>query len=165
MNQQQLDFMAMAVTPAQECERQTRVPASVTLAQAILESGWGGTQLASEYNNFFGIKANQFQLADHDYCEFKTAEYEHGQRVLVMAEFAQYATPAESFLAHGQLLTRAHYQPAMDCLPDVNRFCWALGPKLPGHPEGCGYSTAPEYRDRLMQIIVLYNLMQYDQEV
>jgi flagellum-specific peptidoglycan hydrolase FlgJ len=162
MNDDQNDFMKMAVPAAITCQKQTRVPASVTIAQAILESGWGKTGLASKFNNFFGIKANQSQCADHDYCEFQTAEYENGSKVMVEAEFAQYATPTESFLAHGQLLSRPHYAPAMACLPSVDKFCWALGPKLPGHPEGCGYSTAPMYHDNLMQLIRIYNLTQYD---
>lgn len=162
MDEQQNEFMKMAVPSAQICERQTLVPASVTIAQAILESGWGKTGLATEYNNYFGIKANQSQIADKDYCEFKTAEYENGARVLVMADFAQYATPTESFLAHGQLLSNTHYLPAKNCLPDVDKFCWALGPKIPGHPEGCGYSTAPQYHDSLMQLIRMYDLTQYD---
>jgi len=163
MQQFQLDFMSFAVPAAQTCEQQTGVPASVTIAQAILESGWGRTGLATKYNNFFGIKANQDQIAAKDYCAFQTTEYENGQKVMVEADFAQYATPAESFLAHGQLLSRPHYQAAMDCRPDIDKFCWALGPVLPGHPEGCGYSTSPQYHDSLTQLIRLYNLTQYDQ--
>jgi flagellum-specific peptidoglycan hydrolase FlgJ len=167
MNQQQADFIAAGVPAAQACEKQTDVPACVSLAQCIIESsndkGWGMSDLAQKANNYFGIKANQFELADHDYQEFPTHEYENGKRVLVMANFAQYANIAESFLAHGLLLTRAHYKPAMNCLPNVDKFCWALGPKLPGHPEGCAYSTAPDYHDKLMQIIRIYNLQQYNQ--
>ncbi len=162
MTQDQLDFLSMSGAAARVSMKATGVPASVTVAQAILESGWGETGLAQKYNNFFGIKANQDQLADHDYCEFQTAEYENGQRVLVEADFAQYSTPEECFTAHGQLLCRSHYTAAMACVPNVDKFCWALGPKIPGHPEGCGYSTAPQYHDSLMQLLRLYNLTQYD---
>jgi flagellum-specific peptidoglycan hydrolase FlgJ len=142
--------------------KQTGLPASVTVAQAILESRWGRSELAQGYNNYFGIKANQEDLADHDYHEFPTTEYKNGQRVMVEADFAQYASITECFMAHAALLCRPHYSPAIACLPDVDKFCWALGPRIPGHPEGCGYSTAPQYHDSLMQLVRLYNLKQYD---
>jgi flagellum-specific peptidoglycan hydrolase FlgJ len=164
MTSDQIEFLAFAGPAAQISARETRVLASVTVAQAILESGWGKTGLAREFNNFFGIKADQQQLADRDYCEFPTHEVENHLTITVLGKFAQYSTPAESFAAHAALLCRTHYSPAMHCLPNVDKFCWALGPKIPGHPEGCGYSTLPEYHDRLMQLIRLYNLTQYDTE-
>lgn len=162
MTQDQIDFLAITIVAARTCQRQTGVPASVTLAQAILESGWGRSDLAQGYNNYFGIKANQSELADHDYHEFPTHEYESGKLVLVMADFAQYASATESFLTHGQLLSSPHYAQAMACRPDIDKFCWALGPKIPGHPEGCGYSTAPQYHDSLMQLVRIYRLTDYD---
>jgi len=164
MTPEQTTFLAMSGEAARASMKTTNVPASVTVAQAILESGWGKTGLAQKCNNYFGIKANQEQLADRDYCEFPTTEYENGHRVMVEADFAKYDSPAECFVAHGQLLNRPHYAAAMACVPNVDKFCWALGPKIPGHPEGCGYSTAPQYHDSLMQLIRLYNLTQYDSE-
>jgi flagellum-specific peptidoglycan hydrolase FlgJ len=161
MSEAENQFLQWAVPAAMTCERQTDVPAPVTIAQAILESGWGQTGLAQKANNYFGVKANQSELADHDYQEFPAHEVLSGKLVPVMADFAQYATPTESFLAHAQLLCSTHYAPAMHCLPDLDKFCWALGPKLPGHPEGCTYSTAPEYHDKLMQLIRMYQLAQY----
>jgi flagellum-specific peptidoglycan hydrolase FlgJ len=49
-------FVAASVAPAQQGQREFRVPASVTIAQAILESGWGKSGLTSNDRNFFGIK-------------------------------------------------------------------------------------------------------------
>jgi flagellar protein FlgJ len=49
-------FIASAVRPAQESQRATRVPASVTIAQAILESGWGRSTLTRDDHNYFGMK-------------------------------------------------------------------------------------------------------------
>jgi flagellum-specific peptidoglycan hydrolase FlgJ len=163
MTEDQNDFMAMTVPAAQSSARLTGVPASITIAQAILESGWGKTALARDYNNFFGIKANQEQLADHDYCEFTAQEVVLHMLVKVPATgFAQYATPEESFAAHSQLLCRSHYAPAMACAGNPDKFAWALGPKIPGHPEGCDYSSLPQYHDRLMQLVHIYDLTQYD---
>ena len=164
MTSEQTTFLSAAGEAARASMKATKVPASVTVAQAILESGWGKTELARKYNNYFGIKANQEQLAAKEYCEFPTAEYENGQRVMVTADFASYPSLADCFTAHASLLCRPRYAAAMACIPDVDKFCWALGPKIPGHPEGCGYSTAPQYHDSLMQLIRLYNLTQYDSE-
>src|SRR5436853_386170 len=50
------DFIAASVIPAQQSQREFRVPASVTIAQAILESGWGRSGLTVNDKNFFGIK-------------------------------------------------------------------------------------------------------------
>ncbi len=57
MNAQQNAFLKMAVPGAQAAQKKWGVPASVTIAQAILESGWGASSLAKQANNFFGIKA------------------------------------------------------------------------------------------------------------
>lgn len=155
-------YIRDAAGPAQVAMHATGIPASITIAQGALESGWGTSALARDYNNLFGIKANQGQLADHDYCEFLTAEEDHGASHEERAKFAQYATVEECFLAHAQLLCRPHYRPAMARLPDVEAFAWALGPKTVQHPEGCTYSTLAAYHDRLMRLVHQHNLTQYD---
>lgn len=164
MTPEQIQFLQAVVPAAEESQKQTGIPASITIAQAILESGWGKTRLADEFNNFFGIKANQEQLADHDYCEFDTKEEIDGVLETIKARFAQYANPLECFVAHAQLLCRPHYAPAMARAADPDAFAWALGPKTEDHPEGCGYSTFSGYHDRLMELVRLYNLRQYDKE-
>lgn len=162
MMQLQKDFFDLAIPAARASMSATGVPASVTIAQAILESGWGQTRLAQEFNNFFGIKANQEQLADHDYAEFNTREEVNHDLEWRKALFAQYATPVESFTAHAQLLRRPHYAAAMARKDNPDAFCWALGPKTDAHPEGCGYSTLTQYHDRLMALIRQWDLTQYD---
>lgn len=162
MMELQQDFFDLAIPAARATMAATGVPASVTIAQAILESGWGRTRLATEFNNFFGIKANQEQLADSDYCEFKTHEEVNGTLEEITARFAQYATPLESFTAHALLLCRPHYAAAMARKDDVDAFCWALGPKTAAHPEGCGYSTLVQYHDRLMALIRQFELTKHD---
>jgi flagellum-specific peptidoglycan hydrolase FlgJ len=159
----QNDFFDLAIPAARASMAATGVPASITIAQAILESGWGRTRLATEFNNYFGIKANQEQIADHDYCEFNTQEEEGHDLKTITAKFAQYASPVESFTAHGLLLCRPHYITAMVRKDDPDAFAWALGPKTTAHPEGCGYSTLTAYHDRLMSLVRIYNLTQYDQ--
>src|SRR3954447_24781276 len=103
-------FLDRAIEPAQVSERDTQVPASITLAQAILESGWGTTPI-SDANNYFGIKA-----VDHGDGPFdvgpiasghilaETEEFEHGHSVTIVAAFRKYATMADSFRDHGHFL-------------------------------------------------------------
>jgi flagellum-specific peptidoglycan hydrolase FlgJ len=127
------------------------VPASVTLAQCILESSWGQSQLARRANNYFGVKA----LQGKDYMEFTTREVVQGRSVLEQAAFARYPSPFESFEAHGKLLaTLPRYSPAMLVRADPVRFCEQLFL--------CGYSTDSHYPERLTELIDMYQLRQYD---
>jgi flagellum-specific peptidoglycan hydrolase FlgJ len=147
----ELLFLRQAVPAAQASMQATGVPASVTIAQAILESGWGQTGLATKANNLFGIKA----VGDEAYMEFPTAEYENGYRVMIEADFASYPSWAASFTAHAQLLsTLPRYAPAMAVKSDPAEFCTQL--------EDCGYSTSPTYAELLLQLINEFDLTQYD---
>lgn len=154
MSPKQAQFFEKAITAAQAAQAASGVPASITIAQAILESGWGASSLALKANNFFGIKATARALPDQ-YMEFPTAEYEHGQRVMVEANFARYASPAECFAAHSALLsTVARYAPAMAAKGDPAAFAAQL--------QACGYSTSPTYAASLMQLVREFSLAQYD---
>jgi flagellum-specific peptidoglycan hydrolase FlgJ len=131
----------------------TGVPASITLAQAILESSWGQSGLAVKANNYFGIKAVQGE----DYMEFPTHEFVHGIEESVLADFARYATVADSFTAHGRLLsTLPRYAPAMALRHSPEGFATML--------QSCGYSTSSTYAASLMQLVREFNLTQYDIE-
>jgi flagellum-specific peptidoglycan hydrolase FlgJ len=142
----------MTMVPAAELSmQQWRIPASVTLAQCILESSWGQSDLAKDCKNFFGVKAQQGQA----YEAFPTAEYEHGQRVIEAADFAKYPSAEESFYAHAQLLaTLPRYKPAMKDVGNYVDFCMEL--------QVCGYSTSPTYAASLLELIRELNLTQYD---
>lgn len=154
MTPQEQSFLDATVPAAQACQQSCGVPASVTLAQAILESGWGNTGLAREANNYFGIKAGAHATPDQ-YMEFPTAEYENGKRVMVEAEFAKYPSVAASFIAHGLLLSSAQrYAPAMAVKDDPLAFAQQL--------QACGYSTSPTYASTLAELMREFNLMQYD---
>jgi flagellum-specific peptidoglycan hydrolase FlgJ len=155
---QQSAFLRLAVPPARAAQRKYDVPASVTIAQAILESsnsmGWGMSQLAREANNFFGIKASDIENPE-DYIQLPTHEYVKSQLVTIEADFARYADPEESFEAHARLLAIAHrYMPAMACCHDPEAFCIQL--------QKCGYSTSPSYGVTLAKLIRDYDLTQYD---
>ena len=152
--EQQLAWLKSMVPAAQEAELQYGVPASVTLAQCILESGWGQSGLAREANNFFGIKAEHLDQPD-TYREFLTAEYVHGSREMLEAEFEFYPDAAASFVDHARLLATApRYAPAMAAKGDPVKFAQQL--------QLCGYSTSPVYATELQQLMVEHSLAQYD---
>lgn len=151
MQPKQIAFFNLAIPAAIDSMRHTGVPASITIAQAILESGWGESMLAREANNFFGVKARQ----DDRYVEMKTTEFEHGVPVAGMARFACYDSPESSFRAHALLLcTLPRYKPAMDACQDAQQFARQL--------QACGYSTNPNYAVRLIELVRMYDLAQYD---
>lgn len=158
MNAQQNAFLKLAVPAAQLAQRRHGVPASVTIAQAILESsnalGWGQSELAKVANNFFGIKATDLKNPEH-YIELPTREYLNNHIEMIEAKFARYDDPAESFEAHARLLALAHrYLPAMQAANDAELFCMRL--------QQCGYSTNPSYGVTLFKLIKEYDLTQYD---
>jgi flagellum-specific peptidoglycan hydrolase FlgJ len=154
-------FIASIAPAAQQTAAQFGVPASVTIAQAILESSdrfgnWGQSQLALQANNFFGIKARR---AD-DYAEFRTAEFRNGHRRAELARFRKFPSESACFAAHAELLAGLErYRPAMAEADDPFVFAARLGPSNLG---GCGYSTNPEYAKELASLITEFRLTRYD---
>jgi flagellum-specific peptidoglycan hydrolase FlgJ len=148
------DFLRDVLPAALATQKQYGVPASITIAQAIAESGWGKSALAVQANNFFGIKA----IAHTDpntYVEFSTKEFVGGRKISVMADFAKYPSPVESFQAHAKLLSQAsRYMQAMNERNDPAEFATQL--------QKCGYSTNPEYAAGLMTLVTEFDLRQYD---
>ena len=148
---EQLAFIARIAPAAQQSAAQTGVPASITIAQAILESGWGASGLAKQANNFFGIKARR---AD-DYAEFKTTEFRNGIAGKELARFRKFTSEAQCFRAHAALLSQTErYRPAMADADDPFVFAAKL--------RECGYSTDPAYASKLAGLITDFSLLGYD---
>jgi hypothetical protein len=125
------------------------IPAAVTIAQAIDESGWGQSALAIRDHNLFGIKGAGPAGTDM----LPTQEYQNGHYVTVNAPFRVYHNMAQSIADHGHLLaTSSSYQHAMADrhLPD------AFATDLTGV-----YATDPHYGSSLIAIMKLYNLYSY----
>jgi flagellum-specific peptidoglycan hydrolase FlgJ len=151
MTEQQMLFLRGVVSGAQESMRETGVPASVTIAQAILESGWGQSSLALKANNYFGIKATRLD----PYVEMPTAEYVDGKRVQVNAAFRMFASAAECFTGHGSMLSKlSRYAPCMAAKDRPEEFARQL--------QTCGYSTSPSYAAMLIALMKQFDLTQYD---
>ena len=126
------------------------MPAAVTIAQAIDESGWGRSGLATRDHNLFGIKGTGPAGSDSQV----TQEYENGQLVTKVAPFRVYRDVAESISDHARLLaTSGYYHQAMAERHDPNAFAAAL--------TGV-YATNPDYGTQLVSLMRRYNLYRFD---
>ena len=140
-----------AIAPgARAAQRQYGIPAAVTIAQAIDESAWGQSQLATEDNNLFGIKGT----GPAGSVVVPTEEYENGQPVTVNAPFRVYGNVAQSISDHSLLLaTGSAYQQAMADRRSPDAFANDL--------TGV-YATDPGYGANLIAIMRQYNLYRFD---
>jgi len=122
------------------------IPASITLAQGILESGSGKSELAAKSNNHFGIKCHTGWTGDRVYHD----DDAKGEC------FRKYKNAEESFHDHSYFLTsRSRYAELFKLKPDDYKG-WAKGLKK------AGYATNPHYADRLIKLIEDYELYIYD---
>ena len=143
-------FIQEVAAGAMASQRRYGVPASVTIAQAIDESGWGQSVLATSDRNLFGIKGTGPAGFDVQ----PTQEVINGSVVSTSASFRVYRTVAESIDAHGRLLARSgYYAAAMSMRHDPNAFAAAL--------TGV-YATDPGYGAKLVQLMQQYHLYRYD---
>ncbi len=132
-------------------QRRYGVPASVTIAQAIVESGWGQSLLASQDHNLFGIKGT----GPAGSVQEPSWEYQNGQSVMQASAFRVYRSAAESIDDHGKLLaTSEYYRRTMSYRRDPNAFASSL--------TGV-YATDPEYGTKLISLMRRYNLYRYDE--
>ncbi|HEX8007982.1 MAG TPA: glucosaminidase domain-containing protein, partial [Trebonia sp.] len=143
-------FINQVAPGAVAAQQRYGVPASVTIAQAIDESAWGQSALATQAHNLFGIKGTGPAGSD----VLPTQEYLNGQWVSVSSSFRAYHNIAESIADHARLLaTSGYYTQAMSdrLVPD------AFANDLTGI-----YATDPHYGASLIALMRLYNLYRYD---
>jgi flagellum-specific peptidoglycan hydrolase FlgJ len=146
----QQQFIDMLVPGAVAAQRKYGVPAAVTIAQAIEESGWGQSGLAARDYNLFGIKGTGPAGSDM----LPTQEFENGQMVNRTAIFRVYHNFAESIDDHGRLLaTSGYYRQAMADRQNPDKFAASL--------TGI-YATDPAYGTKLIGIMQQYDLYRYD---
>ena len=124
-----------------------KIPASITLAQGLLESGAGNSALAREAKNHFGIKCHKGWEGD-TYIMDDDAKNEC---------FRKYKNAEESFVDHSLFLTTRNRYAALFDLDITDYEGWARGLKA------AGYATNPKYAQLLIDRINLYDLTQYDQ--
>jgi len=126
--------------------REYKIPASITLAQGILESGCGGSVLATEANNHFGIKCHKEWTGGRFY--YDDDEKNECFRVYVHAE--------ESYHDHSLFLTTRERYSQLFTLKITDYKAWAHGLK------SAGYATNPQYAQLLIKIIEEQQLDLYD---
>lgn len=152
----QTDFFKKYANSAMEAQNLYGIPASITLAQGALESSWGQSGLTVKANNFFGIKdfPNDYWVGEQ-YVAMTKEQATVGYYSLKQP-FRKYKTPADSFADHARfLLTYDRYKPLFSL--DVNDYeGWAKGLK------SAGYATDNLYPSKLINMIKMYNLTQYD---
>jgi len=128
--------------------KRTRIPASITMAQGILESGSGNSTLARKSNNHFGIKC-------HSDWNGKKVYHDDDRRNEC---FRKYKTVYESYIDHSDFLTSKGRYSSLFELKTTDYKGWSRGLKK------AGYATDPKYSHRLIKIIEDYKLYLLDEE-
>lgn len=140
------------IKPAQKSQSQYKILTSITLAQAILESDFGKSDLSAKYNNLFGIK-------DKKGVDLPTTEFYDGKKHTVTQTFATYKNKEQSILKHSELLVKGttdkpdRYKDLIGQL-DYKKAAQVL--------QDAGYATDPDYASKLISVIEKYDLTQYD---
>ena len=130
----------------------TGVLASLTIAQAILESGWGESTLAAKANNLFGIKAGSSWTGR--VYNINTKEYRGDVAYVTNADFRAYNSWQDSILDHSKLLQGKRYAKVL---------------KATNYKDACqevynaGYATSSSYPQQLITLIEQYGLYKFDE--
>ena len=164
LSQSQLDYMAEIGAAATEDMLTSGILASLTVAQSILEAGWGTSTMAKKAKNLFGIKAHaswkgmvydaysgEIYPSYEAYAAANTDEYiaANTQRI-----WRAYATWYESLADHSALLTTASRYDDIPYEYDYVNAAWNIIED--------GYATDMEYTKKIINCIEIYNLTQYD---
>jgi len=151
-------FLAASVGPAQQSQREFGVPTSVTLAQAILESGWGRSKLSANDRNFFGMKCftqGAYANGCHTYVTNECTPAPASVCYTTSASFRTYASAANSFRDHGSLLAKStRYRNAFKYTKNPVQFAVEI--------QKGGYATDPLYATKLAKVMADNKLTQYD---
>ena len=139
-------YITQYKTIAMKEMKRTGVPASITLAQAILESNSGESNLAKNHNNHFGIKCKS------DWTGAKTYQDDDAKQEC----FRAYEAAELSFKDHSNFLKNRPNYVDLFLLDPVDDTAWSYGLKK------AGYATASDYPKKLLKIIDDYELAQYN---
>ena len=147
-NKQYEDYIKKYRELAVEEMKKYHIPASITLAQGLLESGAGQSTLARKSNNHFGIKCGGDWTG-------KTVSHDDDARGEC---FRAYKHPKDSYEDHSKFLAGRPRYASLFKLKITDYKGWARGLKK------AGYATNPRYADQLIGIIELYELHKYDEK-
>lgn len=150
-------FVSAIIPTAQKLQRQYGILASVSMAQAMVESDFGQSQLAADYHNLFGVKTT---ADDPMGVAFSTAEYFDDEWVEIVDYFKVYPDWDASMTAHAELIyygvswDENFYSDVIEGNTYVEQ---ARGLQI------SGYATDPDYAQKLINMIEEWELTQYDQ--
>ncbi len=126
-------------------QKKYKIPASITLAQGLLESGAGQSDLARRSNNHFGIKCHS---------DWRGGRVYHDDDLRGEC-FRKYKRVEDSYEDHSKFLLRSRYERLFD-LKITDYKGWARG------LQKCGYATDRAYANKLIKVIEDYELYRYD---
>lgn len=165
MTAQQELFIQTVAEGAQEMQAETGISAALTIAQAILESGWGSSELARMANNLFGMKTslsgNTWEGSSWDgkssYTKY-SYEWIRGRKVLVSSAFRAYPSISASIRDHAYYLLNAKNG-------SERRYAGISGASYEDAAKLLvrgGYATDPAYGDQVSKLVKQYGLDKYD---
>lgn len=150
---EQRKFLAIVGPLAQADMQKSGILASLTIAQAILESGWGTSELATKANALFGIKADA-RWSGKAYSKDTKECYDGVTYTTITALFRAYDSWAESVADHSTFLLANKRYAAVVGERDYKAACKAI--------KAAGYATDPGYPQKLIGLIEKYGLTVYD---
>ncbi|KEQ19986.1 muramidase [Limosilactobacillus reuteri] len=143
-------FIGSIVNGAIQGWAQHQILPSLTLAQAILESAWGKSSLASQYHNLFGIKGSYKGMS----VNMPTYEEYGGRMVLINDAFRRYPDNNASVQDHTDFLVKNSRYHNLIGVRDANTATYLI--------RADGYATASSYTNSLRSVINTYDLTRYD---
>ena len=156
IDQNQRHFLSAIKQGAMDGAKEGILP-SITAAQAILESGWGSSQLAkAPNNNLFGIKDSEDWHGE--IVTVPTQEYLNGDYITVNAAFRKYASWNDSVVDHAKFFTSTEWRKD-NYRKVVNETDYRIAAQ---ELKNAGYATDPNYPGKLIRLIEAYKLYEWD---
>lgn len=155
--QTRVSFVEEISPIAQKLQRKYGIFASVSMAQAMLESQFGQSGLAADYYNLFGVKTDS---ADPNGVDLATAEFVDNEWIEITDRFKVYPDWEASMEAHAQLLVNGtSWDPEFYALVKEGSTPQEQAEGL----QQSGYATDPDYADKLISMMEEWDLYQYNQ--
>lgn len=144
-NEQVQDYITQFKDLAMQEQQRTGIPASITLAQGIFETGAGSSELCNNASNHFGIKCKNTWTGDtYTYTDDAKDEC-----------FRKYNSAKHSYIDHSNFLKDNKRYSSLFALSPTDYAAWAYGLKR------CGYATNPQYAKKLIKTIEDFDLQEY----
>ena len=143
------EFLVSVAPTALKSAVEHCIPPSVTLGQAVLESGWGQSKLATKHNNLFGVKSGS-----HKGVSLPTTEVSQNKRRTIRQRFREYESWEQSLAHHNALLAADdRYGQAMKHWDNAPTFLATIAPT---------YASDPDYVARVTWLVDNYHLDEWD---